>query len=971
MKVHKFKIWMVLFLLLIGFCLHGQTTSYSCTDMTSITLDFAVPLGKGIHIVELSIDTNTPQSPAFSISGPAGISGSMTLGTLYDTDSGDDNNGIRFIVSEPVSGSGNYLLKITEKPAAFPGGTFTGSGTDIWSLTVASLSAGSDPAGEITSWDNSFTPAQLFENGGTPEYDIAHLTANPCPAANTPPTAMFTIIPSTGTEPVTISFEGAASFDPDTGDSVEQYHWDFDGDDITDETTTAPTTSTSFDYNDHGVYTAKLIVTDTNSANSSPHAEQFSIFPDQEIVFPAHINVAGSNYRQPPVIDGYVIEDTGWNQAMRITHEGGAEPEMAFQGLKDRSAAASDGFLYMSFQNRNDTLMHEDTVVVLAFSPDNDTATPADDRILAVYPFSAAHSPGAVLDPDHIRIWDGAAWNDLSPAQAAAMNMEIKIRSDISDGWNMELKVPVNITSGGANWVNFDDAFLFYYNVIRVLTTTPDLTAVQYSYPRNAMPVSGDVELYPFAREWWSHADKTTGAVCNGVWVDKYDIGIQPNPGDPIGSTIALPSAATPTVANRFVARLQNTTEKEIIAAPYFERIPADGVSVQFKIANWGIPALGDWADVQSTPNPTTPVSIPGGIPAGAPGETTVDSTWSINNTDPEVPEYTAHSHQCVQAIIDSSSDAKILRTSVYRNMDFEEASELKRTAEISARGYGNPYYGRDTHKFLITVARRSWESKKDPDSRYSTEGIRTKGTTSESGDETDSYLTWSAYGYRYNGEIVIINGNIYSMTDSVGSFGYNIHHDGPVVQWISEIQGEEVEQINENSYILEIEPETVAQILTRIRPRTVKGFSVSLHGGSAVPLPGASSTFASDYNTGYCGIIDFGYKLTPGTSLVAMAGYNYFPAASAGVDDMSLLNISLNGKYAIPFRPRIDLCAGAGLELFLVDFDDLEYGYNALLAWDYKMNRRLTLELGVIYHSHFNQDVWFMQAHGGIIFNF
>ena len=188
---------------------------------------------------------------------------------------------------------------------------------------------------------------------------------------------------------------------------------------------------------------------------------------------------------------------------------------------------------------------------------------------------------------------------------------------------------------------------------------------------------------------------------------------------------------------------------------------------------------------------------------------------------------------------------------------------------------------------------------------------------------------------------------------------------------WESELEGDGLEQVGEESYILEIEPEKVAQIVTTIRPRTPSGLSASIHAGSAIPLPTPSSNFASDYGAGYCGIIDLGYSLNPRSSLVLMAGYNYFPSAASGVDDMSVLNVSLNGKYAIPLRPKTDICLGAGLELFLVDFDTLEYGYDALLAYDYELSKRLTLEIGAVYHSRFDQEVWFMQAHAGLIYKF
>jgi hypothetical protein len=147
--------------------------TFTASDRTELSIDFEVALGKNIHEVILYFNTNQPQTPTFQITGPGGINGTMNLGIIYDTDFGNPNSGILFSVSEPTAGSGNYELHIYAKPVGVPvQGTFDGTGVDAWNFTVSSLAVGSDPSGQIESWDNSGT--QLFEiPGGT--YDIANL----------------------------------------------------------------------------------------------------------------------------------------------------------------------------------------------------------------------------------------------------------------------------------------------------------------------------------------------------------------------------------------------------------------------------------------------------------------------------------------------------------------------------------------------------------------------------------------------------------------------------------------------------------------------------------------------------------------------------------------------------------------------------------------------------------------------------
>ena len=70
-------------------------------------------------------------------------------------------------------------MKIVEKPEDFPRGEVGSSGyyggDENWKFTVSGLDL-CDIEGEIQSWDTAFVQTQLFENAGTPEYDVANIT---------------------------------------------------------------------------------------------------------------------------------------------------------------------------------------------------------------------------------------------------------------------------------------------------------------------------------------------------------------------------------------------------------------------------------------------------------------------------------------------------------------------------------------------------------------------------------------------------------------------------------------------------------------------------------------------------------------------------------------------------------------------------------------------------------------------------
>jgi glucose/arabinose dehydrogenase len=84
---------------------------------------------------------------------------------------------------------------------------------------------------------------------------------------NTPPTAVIQATPTSGAAPLTVSFDGRGSSDPDPGDGIASYSWDLNGDNVYGDATTA---TASYTYTQPGTYTARLKVTDRKGATSAP-----------------------------------------------------------------------------------------------------------------------------------------------------------------------------------------------------------------------------------------------------------------------------------------------------------------------------------------------------------------------------------------------------------------------------------------------------------------------------------------------------------------------------------------------------------------------------------------------------------------------------------------------------------------------------------------------------------------------------
>jgi PKD repeat protein len=83
--------------------------------------------------------------------------------------------------------------------------------------------------------------------------------------ANTPPTAVASATPTNGTAPLTVSFNGGGSSDPDPGATLT-YAWDLDDDGAFDDAT-GPTAS--WTYQQPGTYTPELRVTDNLGASDT------------------------------------------------------------------------------------------------------------------------------------------------------------------------------------------------------------------------------------------------------------------------------------------------------------------------------------------------------------------------------------------------------------------------------------------------------------------------------------------------------------------------------------------------------------------------------------------------------------------------------------------------------------------------------------------------------------------------------
>jgi hypothetical protein len=738
---------------------------------------------------------------------------------------------------------------------------------------------------------------------------------------------------------------------------------------VTDLTTGfTPSTDFAGDYNYLASLNEKSQVAWMDNRNGNQEIYTATvIIPTENMCFPPCRGVPGSP--NPPTIDGIVQEDVGWRGAYRITFGNGTNsPHMACQALKDNS----DNYVYLSFEVRNDPTFDDNDVIVINFRPDVTNGSLTNDRKIVIYPICGDIGAGgqtcSINTPDdkinqlprQLKFYkNSAGWIEIPSGQVA--NVEAKV-SSYTDGntkaWNVELKLPTSISSGGSQWVNFKDEFLFYFNVIRVSGT--DNTVSEFRWPGNSPLTNGDINSYPFYPWEWGKASKSNSATCNGVFLNNYsDIGTTNIPSSRIVYTV--PSN---TLTNTFYANVRNNTE--IGGVPQ----PAEDVFVRFRIANWGIPGPTDWTDIPAL-NPACPnvISNPtclNNIPAGtstSPGITTFNFDWKI--PDSEIPNYQTNPHQCILVELDSKSNTILSTKSIYRNMDFVQASSFTRSAKISAKGYGHITEGFSDQQFALHVAAKTqiYDDGNSIDTLTFSNLLQQKKFDKK---KPSSIFNYTVHGYRYTGRFIIINEKKYAIVDPVGSFGYVVNHIGPVKEWKYKLTG--CETIRPNIYKLNIPFEEKATVITEIEPISYnKKWSLSLHAGFAIPV----GSFSNVYNPGFNILLDADYHFSNQLSLVALLGYNNFKSKSISIDNTNWINLSANLRYYQPVGGLWSIYLGGGPGLYIPNKGSGSLGTNLGFGIEYDCNSFINVEMGVDYNLLFSQNIKFMHSHLGVVFRF
>jgi len=501
----------------------------------TIPADIAAIADETDDITRVTLTVKTEiNDPTFILTFPDAVVAGTDQVTYYYSDitAGVDENypstnaGYHVIINESPAGSETFILQISrnhflgEFIATFGLGTPPTQTDEVFSLTIKKPPAipVNDPVDPITTVSiTSETP-----NGGTP----ASIPSDPVKLNYAP----FVAIDEPGNLPYTNPYPimqnriyGYSSEIHDETTAVPDLtkNWYLDGG-PSFSTNVDPVTTNSF--TNIGTHEVEVTVSEdvprpgtlTDITQESKDKLQLEIIQAETALFPPHRGVPGDT--NPPDIDGIIstdfndynnrLGDRGWNEAFRVTFQGGTHPEMAFQG--NSNSSSSQGFLYCSFEVTNDETFDEYDTVILGFSADQNPITPADDRLILIHPFPASPPSGENLDPAEIKVWSQAdGWIDSSIPNFPN-NIVAKIKNSelpLSNSWNLEIQIPTSTdgSSGGSNWIDINNDFLFYFNVYRVNTNEAPNQVTEFHFPRKSPDIIGDVEAYPYNPVWWAH----------------------------------------------------------------------------------------------------------------------------------------------------------------------------------------------------------------------------------------------------------------------------------------------------------------------------------------------------------------------------------------------------------------------------------------------------------------------------------
>jgi hypothetical protein len=271
-------------------------------------VSFKTPDG-AVHGVRMWFDPTSPAQPTFQsyVAAPntsGGVDGRFV--TAGSAKTADPNSSY-----DPATGTIVIYVPL--------GDVGLKEGDTVNGLNAASAQEASTPVGGGAEILDGMPDSLAYTSSYT-------VRANASCATNTPPTASLTASPRTGSTPLTVFFDGSASSDPDQGDSVASYTFNF-GDGSTPVTQETPTVSHTYTAGGH--FQPSLTVTDSHGAQS------------------ANAATVGIDVTSPPAVfeddDAHIAYANGWHTVSSSAASAGHFRTSSGKGLSFSFQTTGDG----------------------------------------------------------------------------------------------------------------------------------------------------------------------------------------------------------------------------------------------------------------------------------------------------------------------------------------------------------------------------------------------------------------------------------------------------------------------------------------------------------------------------------------------------------------------------------------------------------------------------------------------------
>lgn len=644
--------------------------------------------------------------------------------------------------------------------------------------------------------------------------------------------------------------------------------------------------------------------------------------------------------------------------------------------------------LFLQWRITVDPHLDQNERLWVAFSP----GPGKEDVYIEIQPFNSAGSDVEAQPPAAVAVATRTAGNPFAgagvPAWLATATTHTRVwRDDSEKSWTVNMRVPITAAAGAG--LNLDPSFSLWFEV-RV--SHPMNNVVYYQYPNGLdhLTVEGSTNTtgWQLARR---DVDPSAAGCIRGVSLTVADVGTVPAGGScanlatALSSEIKLLDAGNNPATNTFCARPLNETGGTI---------QAGDVDATFRTANWG--TQPDWNDV---PNPldtlwTTinPTAATGGA-FGNNAKGALGADWALTPADvcgfsPQPPGIncgafpapTRRRHQCMLVELGGAAGVTFSTSSVYRNMDFVDASVFKREAEVSVVGLAKRPVASPEREVYLYVQTNNMPLRlippitgKDPDERPDTAvprrasaGAATGGKDVEPLPKTpyeelrETSPTYQVHAFYDTGRTEKLNDEEVRILKPQTSFGYFVDHKGALYGWRHELQGaKRVSKDFADYYVIPV-PEngtaTVTTVIEALEDERGRGFgaagapgrrrwSLSLHGGINDVRGDAGNFLDGDLSYG----VDLQYHFLPALALELYYGVDELDGAAAFVDEVEHLSLNLKGYFG-GGAVRPFLLGGVGRYDFTPGGDP-ENGYAAGAGLQFNLSSVLALEAEGRYH--------------------